>query len=145
MSATHIDNGFPQKENIVAAMSNHLPSVNYNPEHESINGSLKATALSEINPNTVTDVNGASSKQDVSNDIDAQPIFTPKKVTIAEVEEKEACGDPSFERVLPDGDDLDDGPEDDQTANPQMGIGTKKKKKRKPKSKRGLVIIQSLH
>lgn len=144
ISATRIDNGLPQEENIVAAKSDHLPNVNRNPEHESTNGNLKTTALSEINPNTVTSVNGASSKQDVSNQTDTQPTVTPKKVTIVDVGEEDAGGDPSLERVLPDGEDQDDGPEDDQNANPQMGIGTKKKKKRKPKSKRGLVIIQSL-
>ena len=77
----------------------------------------KPSALTELDPNTVTALDVHVSKTDTE------------------------AHNPSLERVLPEGENDGGGPVEDANENAQMGVGTKKKKKRKSKSKRGLVSL----
>ncbi|KAK4696559.1 hypothetical protein P7C71_g1382, partial [Lecanoromycetidae sp. Uapishka_2] len=111
--------------------------MNDNNTRERTNGNFDTAALTEINPNVVTGVNGSSSQEATSNTTNVERTVERKKASVTNSEEVEADGDAGIERDIPGGDDQDDG-EDSKDPDTQLEMGTKKKKKRKPKSKRGL-------
>ena len=106
------------------------------------NTSKESTALAEVNSNSVSNVNSNTSVSTKHNS-----AAEPKNVSIAEPNEETGGVDENLEVVLPEGDDHEDRVDDDVGgANMQMEVGGKRKKnkKKKPKSKRGLVRSQSL-
>ena len=106
------------------------------------NTSKESTVLAEVDSNPASNVSR-------NNFVSTKPIFAsdPKKVSIAEPNEETGGVDANLEIALPEGDDHEDRADDDVGgANMQMEVGGKRKKnkKKKPKSKRGLVRFQSL-
>ncbi len=104
--------------------------------------SKKSTALAEVDPNSVSNVNSnASANTKSKSDTD------PKKVTIAEPSEEASSIDVNPEVALPESEDHGDGLDDGiGGAGIPMEVDQKKKKnkKKKPKSQRGLVRIGSI-
>ena len=96
------------------------------------NTSKTSTALTEVDPNSVSNVNTKS-----------KSTTDPKKVSIAEPNMETGGVDENVEVA---GDDHEKRLDDDiDGASLQMGVGGKKKKnKKKPKSQRGLVRFQSI-
>ena len=119
---------------------NHMAKSNENAKHNSANGVQKPTALSEVDPNSVSLANHASSKEWSRSEADTNPIVNSKHASIAEPADEEAASNPNIEQVLPEGEESQE-PEDDEGTQ----VGVKKKKKRKPKSKRGLVLLRALY
>lgn len=109
------------------------------------NTSSNSTALTEVDPSSVSNTNSnASATAESKSGKDL------KKVSIAEAKEGASENDITFEALevasldgQKDEDQLDD---DFGVSNLQTGIGEKKKKKkkRKPKSQRGLVWVCSI-
>lgn len=96
----------------------------------------KSTALTEVDPNFVSNVNGH-----ISVNSKSQSTTNSKKVSIAEPNEEAGGVNENLEAALPEGEDHENRLENDiDGANMQMGVGEKKKKskKRRPKSQRGL-------
>lgn len=106
------------------------------------NTSKESTTLAEVDSNSVSNV-------DSNNSVSTKPhsAADPRKVSVAEPIEETSGIDENLELALPEGDDHEDRVDDDVGGtNMQMEVGgkQKKRKKRKPKSKRGLVRSQSL-
>ena len=104
--------------------------------------SKESTVLTEVDSNSASIVN-----RNKSVSTKPKSAADPKKVSIAEPNEETSGVDENLELALPEGDDHEDGVDDDVGgANMQMEVGGKRKKnkKKKPKSKRGLVRSQSL-
>ena len=101
------------------------------------NTSRKSAALAEVDLNSVSNINSDAS-------IHAESKSAPKKVSIAVPDEEASGVKENLEIALPEGIDNEDRLDDDVGgANRQVGVGEKKKKKRKPKSQRGLVGFKS--
>lgn len=122
-----------------ASQSHHVINTNEDAKHNSANGVQKHTALSEIDPNSVSLANDAASKQWSRSEADTNPIVNSKNapIMIPDDDDDEAPSNPNIEQVLPEGEE-DQEPEDNADAQ----VGVKKKKKKKPKSKRGLVLLR---
>lgn len=106
------------------------------------NTSKKSTALAEVNPNSVSNINGSAAVI-----TDPKTAMNSKNVSIVEPNEEVGCVNENLEVALPEGDDHEDRLEEDvDGANTQMAVGEKRKrsKKKKPKSQRGLVRFQSV-
>ena len=106
------------------------------------NSSKKSTALTEVDPNSVSKANDNASATTESNS--ASHL---KKTSIAEASEEASGKDTTLEAASPgDKDDEENLDDDIGGLNAQMGVGEmkKKRKKRKPKSKRGLVWFWSI-
>ena len=99
--------------------------------------SKKSTALAEVDTNAVSNVNSNAPVNTKS-----KPVADQKRVSIAEPSEEASRADENLEVALPEGEDHEDRSDDDiGGVDMEMGVGEKKKrgKKKKPKSKRGLV------
>lgn len=106
------------------------------------NNSEKSTAMADVDPNSVSNVNS-----NLSVNTESQSAAVPNKVSTTEPNGEASGVDENLEVALPEGENHEEGLEDDiGGANMQMGVGEKKKKskKRKPKSKRGLVQFHSI-
>lgn len=100
----------------------------------------ESIALAEIDANSV-------SKVDNNTCVSTMPKSAAdlRQVSIAEPNEETSGVNENFEVALPDGNDHEDRVDSDAGgAEMQMGVGgIKKKKKKRPKSKRGLVRLLS--
>jgi hypothetical protein len=123
-----------------ASQSDHVTNTSEDAKHNSANGVQKHTALSEIDPNSVSLANDASSKEWSRSEADTNPIVNSKNapIMIPDDDDDEAPSNPNIEQILPEGEE-DQEPEDNGDAQ----VGVKKRKKRKPKSKRGLVLLRA--
>ena len=105
------------------------------------NSAMKSNALTEVDPNSVSNFN-----VNASDNTNSKSTTDLKKVSIAEVNEEAGGINESHEVALPEGEDIEDRLADEiDGANVQMDVGEKKKKKskkKKPKSQRGLVQFQ---
>ncbi|CAD6576268.1 MAG: hypothetical protein ASARMPREDX12_007814 [Alectoria sarmentosa] len=101
------------------------------------NSAMKSNALTEVDPNSVSNFN-----VNASDNTNSKSTTDLKKVSIAEVNEEAGGINESHEVALPEGEDIEDRLADEiDGANVQMDVGEKKKKKskkKKPKSQRGL-------
>lgn len=118
----------------------YMANSSENAKHNTANGFQKPTALSEVDPNSVSLADDASSKEWSRSEADTNPIVNSKYVSIAEPADEETTSNPNIEQVLPEGEENQE-PEDNEGTQ----FGVKRKKKRKPKSKRGLVLLRALY
>lgn len=106
------------------------------------NSAPESTVSFEVGQVSITKSNGIHTEENGTVETNSKLLPEAREVSIKEAEE--AGGNEDLEKVLPDGPDHQAEIENDiEVANgemeTQMGVGQKKRKKRKPKSKRGLV------
>lgn len=130
--------GQQQTSNSAAVEQEPLTGLNLISDASTNGTSRKSAALAEVDLNSVSNINSDAS-------LNTESKSAPKKVSIAEPDEEASGVNENLEIALPEGIDNEDRLDDETGgANMPLGVGEKKKKKRKPKSQRGLVGFKSI-